>query len=66
MSRTKTSSTTKSRAINLKRTKRDKVDVKETFVKIYPMMPRGYTAIQRALLRKFEKELFAGRKIKVE
>lgn len=33
---------------------------------IYPMMPRGYTAVQRAALRKFERDLYAGRTVTVE
>ena len=32
---------------------------------IYPMMPRGYTAAERAELRKFERELLKGRTIKI-
>ena len=30
---------------------------------IYPMMPRKYTAAERAELRKFEQEIMAGKKI---
>lgn len=33
---------------------------------VYPMMPREYTAIQRAQLRMFEKELLKGRKVSVD
>ena len=29
-------------------------------VEIYPMMPRGYTAVERSELRRFEKELLKG------
>ena len=29
-------------------------------VEIYPMMPRDYTAVERAELRRFEKELLKG------
>lgn len=38
----------------------------KTYAVIYPMMPRGFTAVQRAQLRKFERELYAGRKVTVE
>ena len=33
---------------------------------IYPMMPRKYTAAQRAELRRFERDILAGKKITVE
>lgn len=35
-------------------------------VTIYPMMPRKYTAFQRAALRKYEKQLMAGRKVIID
>ena len=38
----------------------EKAKQKET-VKIYPMMPRGYNALERAELRKFERELMNGK-----
>ena len=43
-----------------------KSDKKKTYAAIYPMMPRGYTAIQRAQLRKFERDLYAGKIVRVE
>ena len=36
------------------------------YCEIFPMMPRGYTAVQRAQLRKFERELYSGWKVTVE
>ena len=39
---------------------------KSIYAAINPMMPRGYTAVQRAQLRKFERELYAGRTVTVE
>ncbi len=47
---------------NVKENKRNKT----VYVEIYPMMPRKYTAVQRAQLRKFERELYAGKKVVVE
>lgn len=35
------------------------------YVEIYPMMPRRYTYLQRAELRKFERELLQGQKINI-
>jgi CRISPR/Cas system CSM-associated protein Csm2 small subunit len=43
-----------------------KKSTKTVHAHIYPMMPRGYTAVQRAALRKFERELYAGMKVNVE
>ena len=43
-----------------------KSEKKSTYAAIYPMMPRGYTAVQRAQLRKFERELYAGKTVTVE
>lgn len=43
-----------------------KSEKKKKYAAIYPMMPRGYTAVQRAKLRKFERELFAGKTVIVE
>lgn len=39
---------------------------KSMYAAVYPMMPRGYTAVQRAQLRKFERELYAGKTVTVE
>ena len=41
-------------------------DKRKVYAIIYPMMPRGYTAVQRAQLRQFERELYSGRKVTVE
>ena len=35
------------------------------YVEIYPMMPRRYTYVQRAELRKFERELLEGLKMNI-
>ena len=45
---------------------RRKVKTHKSNVEIYPMMPRKYTAAQRAALRKYEKELMAGRKVVID
>ena len=43
-----------------------KTKSQKSSVEIYPMMPRKYTAAQRAALRKFEKELMTGRKVVID
>ena len=45
--------------------KKNTVNNSKQIISVYPMMPRGYTAVQREKLRKFEKELLKGKRIKI-
>ena len=60
----RTSSSRRTSAVAQKHTV--KSEKKSTYAAINPMMPRGYTAVQRAQLRKFERELYAGKTVTVE
>ena len=53
----------KTKRIDSSYQKRIKESEKGKAVTIYPMMPRDYTAAQRARLRRFEQELLKGKKV---
>lgn len=44
----------------------EKIIIKSIPDGIYPMLPRGYTAHQRAILKEFEQKCLAGRKIVIK